>query len=366
MDTIKKGSTISLLTYLGDQQGCGHIRVIFPSLILNLTRKREYKFQSFYTAFFNNDPLFYKNFTAVQFQRASTPNHLQLLLYYRDNIRKLTRTPLLYEIDDLLTEIPEYNYAHYYYREQADIISDILKLVDGIIVSTDKLKEEFSKYNNRIGVLHNHLPKFLWGDIEPRHLLSTGKPRIMWAGSSNHFPTPKVIKDNNIKEGDIYPELFDFIKKTTDKYQWVIMGGIPMDLEEEINNGKIEFHGWADSLSYPRIIKGLKADIGFAPLVDNTFNRCKSNIKALEYTALGIPGVYSNVEPYKDMCLTANNADEMISHIESLANDVDKRRYTFEKDYDTLKDQLWWEENNNAERFIECYLNVFNKTMYEI
>lgn len=360
---IKKPANVSLLTYLGDNQGCGHLRVIFPSLIINLHRMKGYKFQSFYTAFFNNDPQFYSHFTAIQFQRATTKNHIKLLLYYRDNIRKTTKTPLLYEIDDLLTDIPPYNYAHDYYMPQKERIESILRLVDGIVVSTEKLKEEFLKYNKRVGVLENHLPKFLWGDIQPKHLNPNKKPRILWAGSSNHFPTKKVVKTHNIKKGDIDRKLFDFMKKTTDKYEWIIMGGIPLDLEDEINSGKIKFQRWADPISYSKVVKSLDADIGFAPLEKNKFNDCKSKIKALEYTAMGIPGIYSNVEPYKDLTIISDNAEEMIGNIETLAEDVDKRKYTFEKDYDTLKGQLWWEENDNVVKFIECYLNMFNKTL---
>jgi hypothetical protein len=41
-------------------------------------------------------------------------------------------------------------------------------------------------------------------------------------------------------------------------------------------------------------------DLGIAPLVDNAFNRLKSDIKVLEYTAMGLPVVASSVEPYSD------------------------------------------------------------------
>jgi glycosyltransferase involved in cell wall biosynthesis len=40
-------------------------------------------------------------------------------------------------------------------------------------------------------------------------------------------------------------------------------------------------------------------DICIAPLRDNLFNHSKSSIKFLEYSALGIPGVYSRITPYK-------------------------------------------------------------------
>jgi len=41
-------------------------------------------------------------------------------------------------------------------------------------------------------------------------------------------------------------------------------------------------------------------DIGVAPLVDSEFNRLKSDIKLLEYLALGIAPVMSNLDPYSD------------------------------------------------------------------
>jgi hypothetical protein len=41
-----------------------------------------------------------------------------------------------------------------------------------------------------------------------------------------------------------------------------------------------------------------KMDLLIAPLVDNPFNRCKSNIKWLEFSALGIPMAGQNICTY--------------------------------------------------------------------
>ena len=39
-------------------------------------------------------------------------------------------------------------------------------------------------------------------------------------------------------------------------------------------------------------------DFAVAPLVKNKMNLCKSFIKYLDYSALGLPGIYSNISPY--------------------------------------------------------------------
>src|SRR5690606_14753256 len=47
----------------------------------------------------------------------------------------------------------------------------------------------------------------------------------------------------------------------------------------------------------------LEFDFVIAPLADNLFNRCKSGLKFLEYSAIGAPGVYSKLPPYEDIVI---------------------------------------------------------------
>jgi hypothetical protein len=51
-----------------------------------------------------------------------------------------------------------------------------------------------------------------------------------------------------------------------------------------------------------------ECDIWVAPLQDNLFNRCKSSLKFLEYSALGVPGVFSQLDPYERSSATARTA----------------------------------------------------------
>ena len=67
--------------------------------------------------------------------------------------------------------------------------------------------------------------------------------------------------------------------------------------------------------SYPNFVKWLHQvtldwDLGLIPLIDDDFNRYKSNIKFLEYAVLGLPIIVSEHEVYDD--LAKNNINCLI------------------------------------------------------
>jgi hypothetical protein len=272
---------------------------------------------------------------------------------------------LIYEIDDLLIDIPEWNYANDYYKTNRPYIEEMMRMVDGITVSTDKLKEIYSVYNPKIMVIPNHLPRFTWGDdIPPKHTRykEGEKIRIGYFGSDNHFCVPP-LRARGITGGDFSNELMEFIRKTTDKYTWVFSGAMPSELGDI--KPKIERYGWKNILEYPRHLKKLDLDIIMAPLVPNIFNQSKSNIKALEGTAIGAAGVYQDLDPYKLCSMRAGASGEFIAKIEALASDINLRAETYTKDYNSLKDQLYWEDDDylNVKRYVNSYMGLFGKKL---
>ena len=321
-----------------------------------------------YSTFFVNDLKFYKPFTFVQFQRSATEQHMNIFNHYMKNIKTQFRAPIIYEIDDMLIDIPEWNYASSYYKPCEDNIKRMMGMVDAMTTSTEKLKEVYSPYCKNITVVPNHLPKFIWGDpvkkleTNPRELKD--KPRIGWAGSENHFahPLTKEYKAG-IRGGDFGDKLLDFIGKTTDKYQWVLSGAKPTELTDLINSGKIEFYEWRTLFEYPRHLRNLDLDITIAPLMPCEFNDCKSNIKVLEACVIGTAGVYSSARPYKNMSINTDNEDEFISNIELLALDIDKRKEVYYNDFKTVEEQIYWEDFGNLTKYINSYLNMFGKTL---
>ena len=67
-----------------------------------------------------------------------------------------------------------------------------------------------------------------------------------------------------------------------------------------------------------------------APLVDNAFNRCKSNIKFLEFSALGIAMCGQNISTYnKYTKLVFNNGNDIDNIIDKLFFRKDSRDYYY-------------------------------------
>jgi len=352
---IPNNSKIFWHIFLGDYGGCGHVRCIFPSLLCNTYKfdNKNIRLNPSYGLQYINSIDFYKNKLFVTFQRSATESQLQFMKHFSDNIKEKTKTAIVYELDDDLIDVPDWNMAADYYNNNRKFSLEMIKRADGVTTSTEYLAKKLRKYNKNVVVNLNHLPKFMWGEIPwPKKIGE--KTRIFWGGSANHF----ALAGSGKSGGDIGKDLLKYIKTTINDYQWVFLGAIPNELDDI--KDKIEFHKWQSIFNYPMYLKSLNIDIGIAPLMNCEFNKGKSNIKALEYTAAGIPGVYSNIEPYSNLTMTAETDEYFIDCIESMVNSDNRRNYVFEKDYNTLKDQIFWEDNNNIEKYVDNHLKLFN------
>lgn len=224
-----------------------------------------------------------------------------------------SETPVIYEADDLLWEIPPSNPVYVPFQKSIPYILSILPRVDLVTVSTEALRNEFLKYNPRVCVLPNLVNPDLWSSRPPAAV--TNEVRIGFAGSATHGEDLAIVESALLRIADRFGSSVKFI----------FMGFVTENLRRLPNLEIVEFEAYED---YPRVLSSLRLDIALAPLVDSRFNRCKSNIKWLEYSLAGVAGIFSDLPPYNSCVedgetglLVGNSSDAWYSAIEKLVGD---------------------------------------------
>lgn len=184
-------------------------------------------------------------------------------------------------MDDLLTDLPDYNpYSKTIYPDIADRIRKALALCDLLVVSTMPLKVAYAGLIDHIEVIPNAINTVAWPS-PCANKERVGKIRVGWAGANQHSGDLRLIAE--------------LVRLTRGTIDWVFLGMRPENIHEE----NVEFYPMVSFADYPASLTGLGLDLAVAPLVDNAFNRAKSNLKLLEYGICGIPVLCSDIEPYR-------------------------------------------------------------------
>ncbi|MDK2126394.1 glycosyltransferase [Parachitinimonas caeni] len=290
-----------VLAHPADAMGCGHYRIIHPLHHLNEALKIEgyASFELFQTA----EAARLKPDTLLV-QRQITAPQIEVLRNHRDCLN----TFIVYELDDYLPNLPLKS-AH-----RKDMPKDVIRslrrgldLCDRFVVSTEALAEAFSDYHRNTVVVHNSLPPKLWGQLQGQRRTSA-RPRVGWAGGASHTGDLELIAD--------------IVKELAFEVDWVFMGMCPDKLKPYIR----EFHGGVPIEQYPAKLASLNLDLALAPLENNLFNRCKSNLRLLEYGACGFPVICTDIAPYQgDLPVTRvrNKHKDWIDAIRAHLADLD-------------------------------------------
>ena len=235
-------------------------------------------------------------------------------LLKKNNIR------IIFDIDDDLLNIDKTHASYDRYSKIYEILIFILKNSDIITVSTEHLKNSLKEYNENIIIIPNTLMK-LWNfnpKTTPRNLNSKKTIKIGYFGTRTHEQDIKIINDafinlkKKIKNKNI---ILEIVGVCDEEHEWITHINIPNNYKKNPNiKEKIKnliqyffnkFNIMPNQLPYVSFIKWMQNeidwDIAIAPLEESNINKSKSNLKYLEYTALNIPCIYSNVGPYKEM-----------------------------------------------------------------
>lgn len=194
------------------------------------------------------------------------------------NLRKWSGCKLVIDIDDNWYAVSQDNPAHDASKQLRANFEVALRIADGITVSVPMLKQLYAPLNKNIYVNPNGIDFKIWDKVQTRPHKGI---RIGWEGAHGH------TADLNL----ITPALEAIQKKYN--VTFVTMGAKP--------DFPSEHHEWVDVSDYPGKLASLNLDIAVAPLVDSAYNRCKSNLRWLEFSALKVPVIYSPTENQKDL-----------------------------------------------------------------
>ena len=363
-----------VMNFYSDASGCGHIRSLFPMNYLNALFAKGGQLLTIPSMeFLFQEHLLIKSRT-LYFQRHMAPHHRKIISDYKANQDKF-KYKMVWDMDDMIwghnetqggskdTGIPTYNFGSKSIGEDIKQSSvDIMNMMDLISVSTPFLKdylENTVKIHTPVSVMQNSVPMFLWGNESKPYIKEPiKKPRVIYTGSPTHYSNADKML------GDWDNAWLDWVKKAVrnDEIEFIVMGGLPYFLEDI--KDKIEIIEWVNSYNYHLAVKGAKADFGIMPLVMNDFNRAKSNLKFLEYSAVGIIGIGTtftdgSISPYHDMPLQVT-CDASVDEIDSVikgACQPDVYNKVLAEQYDYLKDNDHWLESPN---YINRFLKIIN------
>lgn len=273
-----------------DVSACGYYRLIQVANILSLDKTMDVTLS----------PMGKYRFYGQQYnvtQRIVSESIFQQLMKFKER----TNTKFIVDYDDLLWEykgesIPEYNAT----RTMIDMKGNteamkkyLNDFADKVIVSTEYLKNALEGLVdvNKIVVIPNMLNRKEWHF--DRVTSYRGDSIFYYAGSPTHY--------NNVKHlsGDFSNAWVDYLQdKPT-----IIQGVVPYFIKP------IATQGWSPLNSYAHdfYVGTRQCQFIIAPLANNIFNRCKSDLKYLEACAVGRvclmsefeDGPYNGAHPYQ-------------------------------------------------------------------
>lgn len=323
-----------VLAYAADMHGCGHYRVLQPHLAL---REQGLIDGSISDRLLDVVELERFKADSVVFQRQITSEQFEII----SRNSTYNKAFKVFELDDYLPNLPMKSlHRSEMPRDVLRSLRRVLSCVDRFVVSSDALAEGFDGLHSDIRVVKNYLPVNWWLQLQPLEILSD-KPRVGWGGGVSHSGDLEMI-------ADVVRDLAPYV-------DWVFFGFCPEIIKPYVR----EFHAGVPIERYPEKMASLGLSLAIAPLEDNFFNRCKTNLKLLEYGACGYPVLASDVGCYASSSLPVfkvkNRYRDWVDSIRSLIAEPDILKAAGCNLRRAVNDQ-WMLEGNNLQKWYRGWL----------
>jgi len=184
--------------------------------------------------------------------------------------------PVWVEVDDDFFNVPAYNPAkdHFWKEGVQQRHAECLAMADIVTVTTAHLREQLLEFNPRIIVIPNAFNDYHWEwEFKPG-----AKNLVAWRGSATHKNDVRRYLDSMAEVQS---------KNKLDNQGWVFVGNDLWFAEERLMPKVTRFVEELPTTVYWKAIRSFGARFWHVPLLDNKFNRSKSNISWIEATYAG-------------------------------------------------------------------------------
>ncbi|MBU0705407.1 MAG: glycosyltransferase, partial [Chloroflexi bacterium] len=240
---------------------------------------------------------------------------------------------LIYALDDNLPDLPEHLWPLasqgeiWSAKEHLWIVRFFLRQADAVWVTTPTLGERLAEFNSEILVVPNALDERLLvsGRLPPVDSPFGRRRKVIgYMGTLTHdddlmmvAPALRAVWERHREEIE-----FQLVGVIGHRDTLQALEGLPVRVISP-NPEEIEY-----PLFMLWFTSHLSWDIAISPLANTPFNNCKSDIKFLDYSAIGAAGVYSRVPAYESSvyhletgCLVENDANAWVEAMKELLCD---------------------------------------------
>ncbi|HST76255.1 MAG TPA: glycosyltransferase [Acetobacteraceae bacterium] len=197
---------------------------------------------------------------------------------------------LLYDIDDDLIGIPPDHPDAETLRPRAGSVARMVREADVVCTSTAPLRSTLLALRKEVILVPNGLDERLWSAVAPAGRMPFGPLRVLFMGTATHDADLALV----------LPALERLCYEYGERVRIDILGVTRGTLPDFLNRVALPT---AATASYPGFVNWMIQqnawDVGLAPLAENDFNRRKSSIKALDYAALGMAVLASDIGVYR-------------------------------------------------------------------
>jgi glycosyltransferase involved in cell wall biosynthesis len=241
-----------------------------------------------------------------------------------------TSNKFVYSLDDSYFDLP-LEHSDQLTPEKLAVAKYLLQQADCVIVTTRFLKERFQEYNANIIVIPNALDERL---LVPRMPASFDPPFPKRRKTIGYMGT--LTHDEDLLM--VLPALETVCQNHPNEIVFEIIGGIAnLETRQKLETLPVRYTApHPEEHEYPLFMLWYTGqtrwDLAIAPLKDTSFNQAKSDIKFLDYCAIGAPGIYSAVPAYQSSVrhsetgwLVENQIDVWIEALETLITEDELR-----------------------------------------